>query len=71
MRHRKEMPTNAEMGLGVQDGPDRLMMTRGGHEEESGLFREIFPNEKQYEYREVVLRRKSRRTQRGGNFWTL
>lgn len=65
------MPTHAEMGLGVQDGPDRLMMTRDGHEEKNGLFSEIFPKEKQYEYREVVLRRKSRRTQRGANFWAI
>lgn len=51
MHHRKDMSTHAakEMGFEVQNGPDRLTMTREGHEEQSGIFSEIFPKEKQYE----------------------
>lgn len=68
MHHRKDMTTHAakEMGFEVQNGPDRLTMTRDGHEEQNGIFSEIFPKEKQYE-----LIKKSRRPQRGANFWTI
>lgn len=45
------MSTHAakEMGFEVQNGPERLTMTREGHGEQSGIFSEIFPKEKQYE----------------------
>lgn len=51
MHHRKDMPTHAaeEMGFEGQNGPDRLVITRDGHEEQNGIFSEIFPKEKQYE----------------------
>lgn len=57
------------MGFEVQNGPDRLTMTRDGHEEQNGIFSEIFPKEKQYELiKRSSVKKEIQKTPKGSKF---